>query len=331
MTYSTYDIDKIEETITDTCEADNWVTPTFHLVTTLVAYFASFYIATKHTNFLTYLLFSLIIVRLFMIFHDLCHKSFYPTNERKDKKWGFNMTVACLIETLCIYPAQLWSVIHSRHHKIHGNLNHFDSSRTVYTSSEYNKLPRVLKIFYEILRFPPIFFLLIPIKTFWLERLLFDAPTYLFKYVTMLYVIFKFMGKHGLITFLVSSYIATILGTMLFHLQHQINEGYWKRFDNEDYYSKKLADLTGASVLKIPWFLEYFTNGIEYHDVHHFNPGVPSYNIKSCYNRLLKKGIIKNRKISYTKSLKSLFHYIYNEETERYESQYICKLLGLES
>ena len=50
---------------------------------------------------------------------------------------------------------------------------------------------------------------------------------------------------------------------MLFHLQHQVNIGYYQPFNNDDYVQKKNADLKGASVLKIPYFLKFFTFGIE--------------------------------------------------------------------
>ena len=92
----------------------------------------------------------------------------------------------------------------------------------------------------------------------------------------------------------ISYYIAGIFGVILFHLQHSMNEPSWsKHFTQND---KDNAELNGSSVLKIPFLLKPFTNGIEYHNVHHINPGVPSYNIKKCYEELRKKNyyIIKN-------------------------------------
>ena len=79
-------------------------------------------------------------------------------------------------------------------------------------------------------------------------------------------------------------FFSSLFGLILFHLQHSINEPFWKSFDIEnDFNSKMNAELNGSSVLKIPLFLKPFTNGIEYHNVHHLNPGVPSYTIKKCY------------------------------------------------
>ena len=106
---------------------------------------------------------------------------------------------------------------------------------------------------------------------------------------------------------------------MLFHLQHQVTIGYWLPFDTTDTISKGNADLIGASVLKIPWFLEYFTNGIEYHNIHHTDPGMPSYNIKRCYNELCELKLLSNNKVGYLQSFQSLFYTIFNDKTKRYE------------
>tara|TARA_B100000902_G_C27173258_1_gene844944 strand:- start:63 stop:1058 length:996 start_codon:yes stop_codon:yes gene_type:complete len=331
MNYSRKEVEKIEEVVKETCVADDWIEPVCVLITTLIVYFLCFYAAAKYPSAGTYLLFGFVIIRLFVIFHDLGHKSFFPTDERKNNTLGTNILVSNLIDMFALYPAKPWREGHGYHHKIHGNLNHTDVTRTVITSGEYAKSGLLYKMMYEILRFPPIFFAWVPLYSFFISHIQFGYVLYLAKLVAMYFVTLKIGGRPAVRALFISSYLAGFFGVMLFHLQHQVNEGYWKRFNNDDPYFKKLADLTGASVLKIPWFLEYFTNGIEYHDVHHFNPGVPSYKIKNCYKRLVKKGLIKSKQISYEKSFKSLFHYIYNEDTERYESPWIFKMLGLES
>ena len=118
---------------------------------------------------------------------------------------------------------------------------------------------------------------------------------------------------------------------MLFHLQHQVNIGYYQPFNNDDYVQKKNADLKGASVLKIPYFLKFFTFGIEYHNVHHFDPGVPGYNIQKCHEELVEKGLIEDNKISYIQSFKSLFHSYYDENSKRYISNSFFRSIGLEA
>ena len=120
-----------------------------------------------------------------------------------------------------------------------------------------------------------------------------------------------------------------IMGAIFFHLQHQVNIGYWKKFSEDDVLTKKNADFIGASVLKIPKILKFFTCGIEYHNVHHLNPGIPGYNLQKCYEELQQKGLIKTEEVGYKQSFLSLFHSIYNETTERYESTPFYNKLGL--
>ena len=91
------------------------------------------------------------------------------------------------------------------------------------------------------------------------------------------------------------------------------------RVNKDDELSKCNAELQGASVLQIPFFLEYFTYGIEYHNVHHIDAGVPCYKTKQIYYELVEKGLIKNTKIGYWQQFTSLGHTIFNTKTNLFE------------
>ena len=118
---------------------------------------------------------------------------------------------------------------------------------------------------------------------------------------------------------------------MLFHLQHQVNDGYWKEYNKDDKLSKDNAELIGASFLKIPFFLKPFTFGIEYHHIHHIDPSIPGYNIQRCHEDLVKKGLLKNKEeIGYIQAFKSLFHTIYDEKKNKYKSSAFFRNIGLE-
>ena len=121
--------------------------------------------------------------------------------------------------------------------------------------------------------------------------------------------------------FLFAQYIGGMLGIMMFHLQHQVNLGYWKPFDNNtDIVSRANAEIYGASVLKIPFGIDFFTLGIEYHSVHHLDPGVPGYYTKDCYYDLIKMGLLKeDSKVGYSQIMKSLTYTIYDEKDELYK------------
>jgi len=317
--------------------ANNMIEPSFYLSSTIICILLILILIhtlswkkQKKYIILCVFILAMFLARMFMIFHDLCHKSYFPTNERKTNTNGLNFTIAQLIEMINGFQAGRWSKGHSAHHAAHGNLNSYDSTRTVLTTSEYENMPRYKQILYDIFRNPLFFFLVSPIYIYWICKLINHEWIYLIKYSFFLGLLYYIGSFKMLFAFLVAQYIAGIIGLMLFHLQHQVNVGYWKKFAEDDKLSKDNAELRGASVLKIPWIVDFFTNGIEYHNVHHLDPGVPSYKIKSCYNDLVNSGMIPDNKIGYLQSCKSLFHVIYNEKTERYESNSFFAYIGLQ-
>lgn len=330
--YGEEKIKKIKEYIVKNYYAKDFINPSFYLVTSLLLMFLCLYIIhiSKGYNAFLILILALLIMRLFMIFHDMCHRSYFPSNERETKTKGLNFKIARLIDFLCMFQAESWYNLHSAHHHAHGNLNLVDNTRTVYTTTEYNKLTEKEKYIYNTVRHPLIFFLIAPIKIYWVSRIMYLDVFYFLKYIIFLAILFVIGSYKLLFSFLIAQYVAGILGLMLFHLQHQVNVGYWKKIDENDKLSKDNAELMGSSVLKIPFFLKFFTNGIEYHNVHHLDPGIPSYNTRRCYEDLVLKQLLDDTQVPYKQSLKSLFHTIYNEDKKKYESSTFFQNIGLQ-
>ncbi len=143
----------------------------------------------------------------------------------------------------------------------------------------------VKKILARILRSPPVFFLItVPFVWFVLvfptvaKRYGIFSMTYLEKILSVvLYTwIFPLFGVSALNMWL-SMTVSTVIGTGLFHLQHSVNLPYRKR---KDKWNPAKAALEGSTFLEIPNILKPFTNGIEYHHIHHLNTNVPSYAIQ---------------------------------------------------
>jgi omega-6 fatty acid desaturase (delta-12 desaturase) len=314
--YSEYDIIKITETLKK-YHATEFQTPILSLLISLLFIILSVtYIHISKTSFdwtLGICLLSLSLLRMFMIFHDLCHKSFFPSDERKTKTRKINYHFAEFIEFIHFFNADGWEKGHSSHHHAHGNLNLKDNSRFVITDSEYNKLPPYQQYLYTIFRQPLLFFLLIPIYIFWINRFLYFEWFYLLKYFTFLFILYTIGNWRLVFSFIFAQYLTGIMGVCLFHLQHQVNTGFLHHFDVNDTIMKDNAELLGASVLTIPCGFDIFTNGIEYHNIHHIDPGVPSYNIRQAYEDLVKDGSIPDTKIGYLHAISSLFHTRYDD------------------
>ena len=313
--------------------ATNWRKPIMDFTTTMFYISAVIFCIYKLNYYSSCLIFllGLLLIRVFMIFHDLNHNSYFPKNN-----FNINMVSAKCIDVLSMYSALKWKTIHSIHHVKHGNLNLNDDTRTVIISSEYDKLSNKQKQFYDTFRNPIIFFTIGPLYIFWINKVQQFEFFYITKYLTVLYLLFCITNTRVVVSALCAQYIGAMIGTIMFHLQHQVNVGYWKPIDSNDYLSKMNAELQGSSVLQIPTILKYFTYGIEYHNIHHFDSRVPSYNLKQCYDDAIALNYLKNADgndfiIGYMQMFKSLFHVIYNEKSQRYESSSFFKALKLEA
>ena len=47
--------------------------------------------------------------------------------------------------------------------------------------------------------------------------------------------------------------------------------------------------LLGSSFIQIPFWLKYFTDGIEYHYIHHINSKIPNYNLHAYHEEVINK------------------------------------------
>lgn len=269
-------------------------------------------------------------MRLFMIFHDCCHNSFFKVTEDEHNNGirGLNKIVANILEPVVMYDEYTWRKSHGHHHAVHGNMNENDSSKLVITISEYNNLSIINKIIYRFYRCPLFFFpFFAPMYVFFIQHIY--KPLFMIKRICFFYLIIIVGGNKLIKRIFIGQILFGIIGVMLFHLQHHVNQGYWKHYEKKDTLSYDRAQLHGASMLCIPKFLKWATFGIEYHHIHHLTPRIPSYNLKKCHE-INKHLFNKITKVGYIQAFKSLFHTLYDEKKERYVSFNFAKFLGLE-
>ena len=292
--------------------------PLYHLSTTLVGLFTSIYYTNQYPIVIPFI--SCFSLRLFIIFHDSCHNSFFNNS-------NYNKYTSKLIEHMCLYSEKQWRSVHNEHHRVHGNLSEIDGTRTVLTLNKYNELSILKKSLYRLFRSPPIFFIISPIYVFWISQI--QNLDYISKYIVWCSLIYLYGNQTLLMSYLVGQYSGSVMGVMLFHLQHQVNEGYWMKFNNNDKRIWEKAQLHGSSLLEIPYFLKYFTLGIEYHHIHHLTTQIPCYNLQECHENNIDK-FNKITKVGYKQSLLSLFHTLYDEINKKYISFPLAKFFGLE-
>ena len=151
--YSIDDINKMK--IISKKHYCNNTTSDYHYFSTIFFNFLTMYFLS-YTNPIIYstaFIFNILFkIKLFMIFHDLCHLNFYKDTRK-------NIKYAKYIDIFCLYLTEDWMHKHNEHHLVHGNIESFDPANTTITKKKYNELNTIKKAIFNVIRFPPIFFI----------------------------------------------------------------------------------------------------------------------------------------------------------------------------
>jgi omega-6 fatty acid desaturase (delta-12 desaturase) len=225
------------------------------------------------------------LVRIFIIFHDCGHGSFF-------KSPLMNRIVGVIAGMLVFTPYHKWHYSHKIHHQTVGNLDKRGVGDVMtLTVAEYNNLSTFKRFLYRIYRNPVVLLLLAP---FFIFTVLLRLPgknrpfkENLYTHLTTLGIIAVITGVSLLIsfkTFLLIEiplfWIASVHGVWLFYLQHQFKWVTWER--NESWNYRNIA-MQGSSYLKLPKVLQWFTGNIGFHHIHHLSSQIPNYNLEKCY------------------------------------------------
>lgn len=298
---------------------------TWQMVNTLIPYFLLWAVAIAAftsvlpiwTGILAILLAGPLLVRIFIIFHDCTHSSFFK------KDWA-NMLVGYFTGILCSTPFRDWGKAHIYHHATAGNLDKRGVGDIwTMTVDEYIEAPKLKRIIYRIFR-NPLFLLGVGPSYVFLVFHRFSQKGIQHKgrlsvYITNLSLLTILMLAGVTIGFktflwihLPITIIAATLGVWLFYVQHQYEEVYWARNDVRD--SLKAA-LEGSSYYKLPKVAQWITGNIGLHHIHHLNPSIPNYNLQPCHDEIQKFQHIEP--LGVRKSLKSLRIHLWDEETKK--------------
>ncbi len=257
------------------------------------------------------------LVRMFIIFHDCGHGSFFRSTRA-------NRIVGTILGSLVFTPYDRWHLDHSIHHKTVGNLDKRGQGDVwTLTVEEYEQLSRRKKLFYRVYRHPIILFgigsFLLFVIWFRFTRKGMGKPERRSVYITNLIillfssVLILLMGwKAFLLIQLPVIYIATVAGVWLFYVQHQYEDVIWTRQEEWDY--KKMA-LEGSSFLRFPRVLQWFSGNIGYHHIHHLSPKIPNYNLERCHKDNPMFAEIKP--VTFVPSIRTMSLRLWNEKAGR--------------
>jgi omega-6 fatty acid desaturase (delta-12 desaturase) len=210
-----------------------------------------------------------------------------------------------------IFPFSAWRDGHNHHHATFGLID-IDTSQTIlFTKKDYEQFSPPFKCFVRVVREPIVFFLF-TVPFLWIFgtmlEYLWNRKSFVASMKLLGFGLFYFFASN---TFIFCHYVSIVIGAILFHLQHSVNIPYRARKVN---WVKDVANLEGSTYLRIPFFLKIFTNGIEYHHIHHINPLVPSYSIQACHETFTWKGI---NSVNYSQALNSLTNVMLDEDENR--------------
>ncbi len=257
------------------------------------------------------------LVRIFIIFHDCTHNSF------------FSSPLACSIfgnisGVLTFTSFSDWKRAHSIHH---ANVSKLDKRGTgdiwTMTVREYTNSSKWKKFGYRLFRHPFVLLALGPIAIFLLFNRIPKASTRRKEMISLVVTNLILLGILAVSYFTIGIwnyilvqlpviYFSGVIGIWLFYIQHQYEDVYWS--DSNDWDPVKAA-LEGSSYYKLPGILRWFSGSIGYHHIHHLKPRIPNYNLKKCQDVIPELQSVKT--ITLFQSFKSLFLHLWDEESGR--------------
>lgn len=225
------------------------------------------------------------LVRIFIIFHDCGHGSFFKSQRA-------NHVLGTIAGFLTFTPYFHWRWEHSVHHATSGDLDRRGTGDVwTLTVQEYLESSRWKRFAYRLARNPIILFVIAPLFLFIVrERFVTSGAGKRERrsvYLTNLAIAAVAVGMscaYGIGTYLIIQLIvfsiAASAGVWLFYVQHQFEGVYWERSDNWDYAT---AALKGSSFYKLPKVLQWFSGNIGFHHIHHLSPRIPNYHLEKCH------------------------------------------------
>ena len=73
--------------------------------------------------------------------------------------------------------------------------------------------------------------------------------------------------------------------------------------------------MQGATYLRLPTVLQWFTGNIGFHHVHHLNPRVPNYRLQECHERVAAHCDVPT--LSLREGLRALRLVLWDEDRDR--------------
>jgi len=264
-------------------------------------------------------------LRTFVVFHDCGHNSYSPNKT-------INYIIGSLLGIYLLTPFS-WNYHHNIHHLTNGMVNniytHRPNETVILTYKAYKSKTLKIIILSYVYR---VFFVIIPTVYFVIKERYYELFNILQNrkryHQNIWLILFDFLFNniscillyryYITYTYFIPFYIGITCIFLLFHNQHTYNPPYMVVSNKE--WSYKDSGLVGSSFIQIPYFLKYFTMGIEYHHIHHMNAKIPGYNLHKYHEEVISKSNMFDNvvKLSMTDCYNNLWLVLYDEDKKRY-------------
>ena len=258
-----------------------------------------------------------LLVRIFIIFHDCCHGSFFASRRA-------NQILGYVTGLLTFTPYEGWQHPHNRHHATAGDLDRRGVGDVwTITVEEYRSAPWRTRLAYRIFRHPLVLFVVGPTLLFLVSNRFLRKGSGLRErrsvvmtnlgLLSIAVIAHLTIGLHTYLSIQVPVMAITgSAGVWLFYVQHQYEEVYWQRHAEWD---PARAALEGSSHYQLPSVLEWFTGSIGYHYLHHLRPRIPNYRLRECATEMpVVAGV---EPLTLRGSLRCMFLHLWNEAEKK--------------
>jgi acyl-lipid omega-6 desaturase (Delta-12 desaturase) len=229
----------------------------------------------------------LLIVRLFVIYHDQQHRAILP----KSRLASIFMR---LLGICLICPSAVWRSSHDYHHTHNCKLRSANiGSFPIMTRDQYRQTPASERFLYLFMRHPlTILFGYVTVFLFGMVILPFfssprknidSVPALLLHVAIAVWLTVHFGWLALVLTMLFPFFISSALGSYLFYAQHSFPGVILK---DKEGWTFEGAALESSSYLKTNPLMAWFTGNIGYHHIHHLNHRIPFYRLPEVFRKI---------------------------------------------
>jgi omega-6 fatty acid desaturase (delta-12 desaturase) len=229
----------------------------------------------------------LLILRMFVIYHDQQHQAILPKSRLADVLMG-------IFGILALSPTSVWKSSHNHHHNHNSKLrgSHIGSF-PVMTNDHFWKSSKSERLQYLFMRHPlTILFGYVTVflggmcifPLFEELREHYDCLVALVVHVVIGVLLTVLFGWQALLlTLFIPVFIAGAIGSYLFYAQHNFPS---VSFNDAAGWTYDRAALESSSFMKTGPIMGWFTANIGYHHIHHLNARIPFYRLPEVLQKI---------------------------------------------